>query len=368
MLKDFNEWLKKEKDQICLTLLAAIIPVILSAIFIKAGETDSVVPFNPNNYPNNELVNSEVNKSSESDLKIFIKRFTISERQNYAAQSLFIFFSLFILLHNKKIIYDYLENGQSIKTYLIRKCHVKIKDENTIIEKYNIIQDTTKYFFRVWILVWMMWLALYLGLFMFTIIDINKASSIISIPISQLFYRQVFDFMTSSTVFIIYLVLTNVTINIRHHKNYDESIWWGILGWILCFTIFIICLCAEFTYKDSENARIITTTLLSVISAISFLLVLGKLNSLYLQIPQGFLIILYFYGIFQCYHAFPLILEKNIIVYLNFLIPYITLIGKVVLMLTLCWITYNKRFIYYIIHQTVLVEETPQLLKELNRK
>ncbi len=363
MLIDFKEWLKKERFQISLTLLAAIIPVVLSSLFIN-NTSEEIECHCSTACRCSRNITQDITKS-ENQIKTFLQSITISSNKNASIQSLFIFLSLFILIYNKSIIYKDLDNSYSIKTYLIRKCHIKIIDDNTIDSKFETIKGITKQFFRIWIFVWLFWLALYLGDALFYAIGSHSEASL-----SNTIYTQVFDFITSTTIYTLYLILTNVTANIKHRRRYDESIWWGIIGWTLCLTFFIICLCLEISGKDAQNVLILTSTLLSVMSAISFLLVLGKLNSLYLQIPQGFMIILYIYGVSQCYNPIKHIADSNtnITIYADFFLPYITLIGKTVLLLTLCWITYNKRFIYYIIHQTVLVEETPQLLKELNRK
>lgn len=374
MFKDFKTWLKREKYQISLTVLAAIIPVVFSVILNNNPKSADETTYPP-----------ICNASKQERVVFFIKQHTLSPTENYAIQVLFVFSSLFILIYNKRKTYKDLEDGHSIKTYLIRKCHIKITDNNTVDRKFETIKDVTEQFFRVWIFVWMLWLALYLGLFVFSIVETDYSSKLNAI---QFIYKQIFDFLTSSTVFIIYLVLTNVTVNLKRRKRYDESIWWGAIGWIFCFVIFIVCLCLESVVLTCKETRIFTSLFLSVLSAFSFLLVLGKMNSLYLQIPQIFLVFLYIYGLNQCYvplNDFFLFFNdifstncgclklfeteiNNVFEYLNFIIPYITLIGKVVLMLTLCWIVDNKRFIYYIIHQTVLLEQTPTLLRELNRR
>lgn len=379
MFDNFIEWLCKEKYQITLTILAAIVPMCITFTF-----NDTSDEFNVNLHNNVQCKYKKCSCSNQvelskcfcechrvdancHDLKQFVSKWTISKRYNYALQTVFIFITLFILVYNKRIIYKDLKYSYSIKAYLIRKCNVKIKDRETVNNKFAIIEETTKQFFRVWILVWMMWFALYFGELIFSLIAIPVQSGL-NKNIAEIIYSQFFDFLTSSTVFVIYLILTNVTVNIKHRKKYDESIWWGIIGWIMCFTIFVICICLEISLQKSSNVQMLTSVFLSVLSAISFLLVLGKMNSLYLQIPQLFLIVLYIYGIVQCYLPIENIDTYEISIYSNFFIPYITLFGKVILMLTLCWIVYKKRFIYYIIHQTILVDDNITMLNELNRR
>ncbi len=345
MFKEFIHWFHKEKFQILLTIFSALIPVFFS-LAIESLQFKSCC-----------------NKES------LYWNFTLKDTANYAIQSIFIFITLFVLIKNKRIAYADLRNDRPIKQYLVKVCRLKIPYNKIIDEKFHVISEATMQFYRTWMFVWILWLAYYVGNLIFELASEPNDR----IMIAQAIYTQLFDFLNSTAMFVIYLVLTNVTVNIRQRTDNDESYWYGVITWIIMLSIFIICVAFEICCGKGHFAfcRYVTSLVLSLFSAISFMLVIGKLNSIYLQIPQLFLWALYLYGILQCYVPISLLKTGDIGCIgtcVKNIIPYVTLIGKVFLMLSLCWIVNHKRIIYYIIHQSLLIEDTPRMLKELNRE
>lgn len=86
---------------------------------------------------------------------------------------------------------------------------------------------------------------------------------------------------------------------------------------------------------------------------------------------------LYFYAAIQAYtpllessYDTPFlsgVYDAHIIKVIIAMLPYITLLGKVFLMLVLCWVVDYKRLIFFVIHRSVTIDQTPRLLNELNR-
>lgn len=110
--------------------------------------------------------------------------------------------------------------------------------------------------------------------------------------------------------------------------------------------------------------------ILSVYSALSFVLMLGKLNSFYLHIPRGLFYGLYCYAVAQMLHFLILDYETmrhleihivqvfpNLMNHLNLIFLYITLIGKMLLALTLSWMIFEARFICYIAQTSLEITE-----------
>lgn len=103
------------------------------------------------------------------------------------------------------------------------------------------------------------------------------------------------------------------------------------------------------------------------------MLLLGKMNSSYLKVPSIFMLLLYVYAVTQLYVPFKdsdLWMTKNswLDTFLNYAIPYITLIGKIFLMLTICWIAVQRRFIFFVIHRSTTIDKIDDLISELNKE
>ncbi len=85
-----------------------------------------------------------------------------------------------------------------------------------------------------------------------------------------------------------------------------------------------------------------------------------------MRIPNAFLMIMYLYAIIQCYIPFKGSNELPLQIF-NVAVPYITLMGKVFVLLSLCWITYKKRLIFFVIHRSTAIDNIPRMLSELNQ-
>ena len=114
--------------------------------------------------------------------------------------------------------------------------------------------------------------------------------------------------------------------------------------------------------------------LLSAFGAFSFVLVLGTLNSNYLNIPPVFIILLYIYAIAQAF-SFLYTEEKStkyglynpLVDWINYILPWVITIGKIVLLMTLSWVLDKKRLIFYIVHRSLYITQMKGQLKEFNR-
>lgn len=291
--------------------------------------------------------------------------FEIGPLMNYILQSIFILITLFVLIKNRaKTQKELSESEGQIKQYIAKNCNIKMFNDKTLNETYEVVDGTIKQFYGAWLVVWLLWLIYYIGNF---ILELSKASE------SQIIFSRIFDFLSSSVIFVVYFILNNVTVNRQRRLKSDNGFWYSTLAWVCIFTLWLVGVCIEATsptystiYKNSEY---LVSLLLSIFSAVSFVLVLGKINSNYLQIPRVFMFGLYVYAIIQAYVPFQNYPELGFASkILQLAIPYVTLTGKIFVMLTLCWIVNQKRFIFFVIHKSVSIEETPVLLNELNKE
>lgn len=331
----YIDWLFNQRYQISVTIFAALLPTIISAlarIFGAGHEGCSCCGYS--NYDNLGIH------------CIFIT-------YNSAFQAILIFVALLLLINNMWRTNNMLKsNKELIANYIERNTNRRIRNCNEKMEAFEIVSNITKQFYIVWIVVWLLWLIYYTGdAFINPVTNCGKEKE----PATNvIIFHQVFDFLSTVAMFVIYLILNNVTTKIRQ-RTQDSGIWHGLLILILAFSVWISLL-----LKMDANATG-PQLFMAVFSSMSFVLVLGKLNSNYLQVPPLFLLGMYFYAIAQAFIPFKS--NGNLI---QEVLPYATFIGKIAVILTLCWIVDKKRLIFFIIHKSAALDETPVLLDELD--
>lgn len=275
------------------------------------------------------------------------------------------------------------EAGQSeqIKRYLRTNFNLKDENEPSLNVAHAVVSGTAKQFFCAWIVIWLLWLGYYSGVCFSSLVPQNDYFLKVLMPL----YRNVFNFLSSAVLFTIYLILTEATVHTRARNKSKSFILNGFTLLMVLALLFALPSLYAVSLPYSSDVypmcMIFISLFLSIFSAISFTLIIGKLNSAYLQIPVAYIVILYFYAISQAYEPLSTIYEmyfvgqkkscypelQSIIGLLYDVIPYITLLGKVFLMLTLMWITNNQRIIFYIIHRSIALEEAPSSLKKFQR-
>lgn len=340
-IKDnLTAWIEREKYNIS-TIGAAIISAVLPELI-------HLIP------PKNSLINV---------LNLY---FSNPTQNNYFIQFLFIFVTLILLFRYKsKINRELIQGKEHIIKYINKNCYHKIKNKDVALESYNIVKTSVRQFYTAWIVVWILWLVYYLGNFLMG----QKTADYVHDIFSQLF-----DFLTSTAMLFIYLILTNITLNIEKRRNEDDRrLWYGLLMWVFIFVILLVLLIKEGTtcmsseFNDHKN---LSKLMLSVFSSMTFVLVLGKMNSHYLHIPRFLMFGMYIYAIVQAYIPFQG--SKCMTGFAErlpgLLIPYMTLLGKVFVMLTLYWIVKKKRLIFFVIHRSNAIEMTKSLLSELDQE
>lgn len=336
-------WLWNERYQISVTVFAALLPVIANLI---------------------TKISSWVNDDAHNIFGDLLGK------DNSLFQAIFIFLTLFVLIYNMRKTKECLINNKElIANYIERNTNRHIRHCKEKYIAFDIVSDISHQFYWMWIVVWSLWLIYYVGKTMWNMGCSNNETAF-------WIFEQVFDFLSTAAMFGIYLILNTATtkFELRSQKNY--GLWNGAILLLLFFAIWIslITIAGISWCPYSIQAHQYSELFISVFSTISFVLVLGKLNSNYLQIPPLFLFIMYLYAIVQAYVPFNPVNFENIkkndldasFKVIGLVMPYATLIGKLFVMLTLCWIVDKKRLIFFIIHKSAALEETPVLLDELD--
>lgn len=356
MIENLKNWWKAEKYNILLTLFAALIPLMISW---GIDWTQPAI----------KTVNTHIKKQGgETELLWW----AMSEESNYAVQTVFIGITLFVLIRTRHATTRELENSKGqIMQYILKNCSLKDYNNESRERTYSNVKTMVRLFYIAWLVVWFLWLAYYLGNYFLAFQENDDL---------KFGYRQIVNFMNSSAMFGVYTIIGNASISMEKRLNNFTSYWFSLFGWFILFICCIVGILIDVNNSYTTiglRAHSCVIVLNAMFSIITMVLVLGKMNSVYLQIPRLFMWGLYFYAAVQAYT--PLLesslntpfkkgicddlLVKEIIA----MLPYITLLGKVFLMLVLCWVVDYKRLIFFVIHRSVTIDQTPRLLNELNR-
>lgn len=336
---NYFDWLKNEGWSIGAIIFTAILPPIISAIiehFLSTGSKCGCSPHSSRHF--HSLVEFE---SLFQAIFIIVALAVLISNMRKTSK---------MLKDNRKLFANYIEHNTNRR---IRRC-----DEKDF--SVTVVTDIAKQFYVTWIIVWILWLIYYLGAYF---LEIFMADHNVVLT-----YKQVFDFFNSIAMFSIYLILSCMTTKREERADDSNALWYGVMFLVLLTTVWLTLICSE----DGERSKAYQycQLLTSVFSTISFVLVLGKLNSNYLQIPSFFLLAMYIYAIVQAYIPFAGCGGRVSVIgqAIQAIQPYATLFGKLFVMLTLCWIVDKKRLVFFIIHESTALEETPALLDELDNE
>lgn len=358
MFRNAKIFIKDQTANIILTILGGIIPIIIS---------NSISLFSSNDSKNINITISVPHDTSQEVDSLLSLLVNDIKLQNYMFQSFLILITLFVLIRIQKfVVNDVNKSQKQIKRYILKNCGLKIYDREKNAESaFQIVKKSVSQFFNTWLLVWMMWLVYYGG----AVLIYSNTCSCNKIMLD--IYQQIFDFLNSTALFAIYIILNSVTVNSKERTHKDYYYLDFILVWTVLLIVFIAGVLIEIHAPHNLLAGIMPFYV-SAFSTITFVLVLGKMNSSYLKIPQFFMLILYIYAITQLY--VPLIGCDKLsdqFWFKNFLgksLPYVTLFGKLFLMLTICWIAVQRRFIFFVIHRSTTIDKIDDLMSELNKE
>lgn len=343
------------------------------------------------------------------DFKLPFPKWGLAEFTNllYAFQTLFMGIVFFYLWgHKDKIIKRLLHKENLIMLYFKRECHINDDEDFPIEERFAAIKHSVARFYQGWMALWLTWL-FYDGVMLVLGMTGDKIGSA-TYTYNIFVFRCVMEIVSSAILFYIYLVLNNVTISKEYREDYSSADFrLGAIFLSLC----IIAILALFIRAASIPAMqeafapmLLVSLALGLFSTFTFVLVLGKLNSYYLQIPIFLNILVYMFAIAQVfaplelvasgwesikdgvvvttlpceligsdrnYRIFDVVVSspvlKNAICYhlekLNFYFLLFSMLGKLALALVLYWTVYKFRFIYFVITKNLALTETSERMK-----
>lgn len=325
----------------------------------------------------------------------------------YFLQAAFVAISfLFIWQHRDSILRKLTQKEGLLRNYLQKECHLRNEEEFTMDDRFAVIKETVEKFYQWWMVIWVVWFIYYGMLFLNSLFTFQEACAFLNTQ-ALFWVRCGVDFATSCFLFLIYLTLNNVTVAKRFRQDY-HSFDFKIGSVFLFVAIIIIGTFLIYCASMSEASHLFTPMLmvsltLGIFSTFTFVLMLGKLNSFYLQIPIFLNIMVYLYAIAQIFTPLGLLADGwenlrdnfvittipfdvhgkeqdcnnfNVVVsspcinqaiqaYLDkihIIFLCITLIGKMCLAYVIYWTVYKSRFIYFVVTKSMALTETPEKL------
>lgn len=343
------------------------------------------------------------------DFKLLSPNWGLEEFTNllYAFQTLFMGIVFFYIWgHKDKIVRRLLQKEDLIETYFKRECHITDEEDFPIEERFAAIRHSVARFYQGWMALWLVWL-FYNGVMLVMGVTGGKIGSA-SYAYNMFVFRCIMEMVGSIILFYIYLVLNNVTISKEYRQDYSSTDFrLGAIFLSLC----IIAILALFiraasipTMNEAFAPMLQVSLALGLFSTFTFVLVLGKMNSYYLQIPIFLNIFVYMFAIAQVFAPLELIasgwdcikdgvavttipyevvgpdrsyrifdvqvsspvLDDKTCLYLeklNFYFLFFSMVGKLALALVLYWTVYKFRFIYFVITKNLALTETPEKMK-----
>lgn len=273
-------------------------------------------------------------------------------------------------------------------------------------ERFATIKHSVARFYQGWMILWLVWF-FYNGVMLLVGVIGDKVSSA-SYTYNMFVFRCIMEIVGSIILFYIYLVLNNVTISKEYRQDYSSADF--RLGAIFLSSCIIMILALFIraasipTVQDAFVPMLLVSLALGLFSTFTFVLVLGKMNSYYLQIPIFLNIFVYMFAIAQVFAPLELIasgwdcikdgvavttipyevvgpdrsyrifdvqvsspvLDDKTCLYLeklNFYFLFFSMVGKLALALVLYWTVYKFRFIYFVITKNLALTETPERMK-----
>lgn len=335
-----SKWLDSEKVNIFITAIIPTFIALLTALI------------------------TVIDKKSAHSLKMLL----MNDIFIYSMQLVVICCIVFVIFRIRRKILVTNVMGQRLSSYVKEICNLRDQSEESVDSFMGVIKRTMSQFFYTWIVLWAILFIYYSGNLCFAIFDIVMFENI-NQEVARLIvngYNNIFNYLSSTAMFLIFIILNSVTVLINERKKGIGLIYSIILivvfgCLILLPTFYSFCLCGISYFK----MQLLITIILGFYSTFSFVLVLGKLNSnSSLYIPRCLIYGLYIYALIQMFqflfvfvpvrdYSWGTFEEFNI--YLNkleLIFKYITLIGKVCLSLSLLWIVYDSKIIYFVIQQS----------------
>jgi hypothetical protein len=345
----FSTWLIRDKFTIILTLACTFIPFL--------------VPFIWKIITNNHAITSIAN---ESFIKIILDFSTI----------IFIIIVLWWILGKSNFLKSDKEQQRTLlHDYVINefgsKSELALENEDDLFKR---MHTDLKQFYYGWVVVWTTWLILYTNKFIFMLYnDVPFFQTLQAQQINN-FIDNFINLFNTCAFFFIYMVVTISTVN---HSASDNSRGQMHIGIIILGLLWFMCSMIDtystvFTQEKYYDIQFFIKLFTGIFATISFMAVLGRFNSNYLNLPQWVVMCLYVYASVQI--LYPLTMEtingKSIFPLVDsrfsIFLLILAFIGKMLFFVIIRWIMKDNRFLCFMLHKANAMSESNDILKNFN--
>lgn len=345
-IDSFWGWVRKEKFSVYFSLSIFIIPYAYKLLYIINGKVSDI---------SFELVYD-------------------------ICHVIFILISL-IMLTNSVFLMDVNGEGNKFRLFSYVK---EVFGENSNIVKngqdglFRIVEVTIRQFYYSWIVVWCIWLLMYVNNLVFCIYS-HYAICVDDVLFRyKCFFENILNLSNSFVLFFIYFVITISSVNVSTNERNQNQLHTGVI--VLVFlgmiyfaidyqAIFISIYSPEYYNTLQFYLRIVV----GISATVALMGVLGRLNSSFLNIPQGLIICLYVYASLQM--IYPMTYENlsgenlfnSSMKTVRHGLYVLAFAGKVCLFFVIRWIIQKRRFMFFVIHKAHSYSESENMLKKFNR-
>lgn len=294
-------------------------------------------------------------------------------------QILLIFCTFWVLVKIHGWILFNEKEKEWLQIYLQRWSTKIDKDPKSIETTTKTVSFICNLFYSMWLAIWVLFLLYYTtNLFYEVLFENVQACKVLDYVQTRDLIRNVLNFSSSAAMYCMYIILNNVSIQRRIRPEIDNhSFEISIISLaVLFFIVIIVSVYGTLLCKDQYGCyQFIVSLCLAGFSTLSFNLLLGRLNSNHLMIPNSLLYGLYLYALIQTFAPFmDILVEMNgnegtvtlyvepMTIYDDYLTPifqYLTFIGKMILTITIIWIAKDYRLMYFVLHKSLSLEQTP---------
>lgn len=231
------------------------------------------------------------------------------------------------------------------------------------------INKNLRQFHALWLLIWLLWLFLYAIMILAVVLkafQVQYPTQLVN------FMQDVLSIGTSTSMLFIYTMLTHKTVK-RSANNMAKS----DLGRVKIFAIILGFICVDLIANtllanNPYYSQIIFSIrlVIGLYSVVTFMAVLGKLNSPYVQIQRRNMIILYIYASIQLLYPFGEEVMGGLFSHSNIVITLLTSVSffcKIIFFYTISWILETGRLTYFILAQSNVSREEPAGFDEFDK-
>lgn len=298
-----------------------------------------------------------------------------------------------------------------LKTYIREECNLRDRSPENVESTHNVVKHTVRQFFGFWIAFWATLLLYYSCDLCFSVLksvhfypsefDIHRLSTI-----ENIFYNF-FNYVSSTMLLALFITLNSVTVSFNERHTGKYGVVSAVLIMLLfgCLIIYPTLFSSALTGISYVEVNFFTSLVLGIYSSLTFVLLLGKLNT-NLQIPRFIFYWLYIYALVQIFqfsfidisgggcsfcpnsiefigihlfngwylqdstnHCHNCRLFSDLFAFLDtfkITFQYVTLIGKIFLSLTLVWIAHEYKFIHFVLRQSQSITDLKYMMNVFN--